>query len=220
MQPLVIEYVLDSHRPGYAFTAGTAGYDEATLKAIWRSAMPRGQGWRHYLGAESLKCFPLDAGRRVGIAQVTVTDQADEAGRQGIRRAEVSVIEAAGYLPLLKTRLAALPESVHEATTRLLTCWKWKRIIDRAAPKMRKKHGQIVLAAPYTSAPDWRVMEALVLRVATSRRLRAVKGCPRVVPLTTLALDPREESMVVALPLAEAHRLNGIRAITFDHSTR
>ncbi len=219
MQPLVIGYALDSPRPGYTFTSPTAGYDEATLKAIWQNAMPRGQGWSRYPGAQSLKCFPLDGGRRAALSEVTVTDQTDETGRQGIRRAEIAVIEATDCLEALKARLAAMPDHIHAATARLLTCWTWKRILDRAAPKVRARYAQIVLAAPYTGVADWRVMEAAVLRVATSRRLRAVRGCPRVVPLTTLALDPREESLIVALPLAEARRLNGAQIITLDNWT-
>ena len=53
-------------------------------------------------------------------------------------------------------------------------------------------------------------MEAAVLLVATSLRVRALKGWPQVLPLTTLALDARDESRLVALPL---NRLNGHKAI-------
>jgi membrane-bound lytic murein transglycosylase B len=45
MQTLTLEYVLDGSRPGYQFTTPTNGIGEAALKTIWRSAMPRGQGW-------------------------------------------------------------------------------------------------------------------------------------------------------------------------------
>ncbi len=55
MVDLVLEYVLNSRRPGYNFTTPTNGFSDSTLKAIWQQAMPRGQGWRHYIGAQSLK---------------------------------------------------------------------------------------------------------------------------------------------------------------------
>lgn len=213
MRHLTLEYVLDSRRPGYAFTTPTDSFDQAALKAIWQGAMPRGQGWRGYIGARALKCFPLEGGRRVALCEVTVTDQADESGRRGIRRAEITVIEAGDYLGALRQRLAALPEPTRQAAGRRLTCWRWKCILDRALPKVRRSRGQIVLAAPYTTPADWAVVEAVVLRVATSRRLRALKGWPRVVSITTLALDPREESRIVALPLEAAGQWPGAHAI-------
>ena len=214
MDPLIIEYVLGTRRPGYTYTSPTGGYDENTLKTIWQQAMPRGQGWRRYIGARSLKCFALDNGRRAALVDVTVTDQTDEGGRQGIRRAVITVIDGAEYLPALQTRLAELPESVNQAAMQRLTCWRWKRILDRAAPKLRTQNRQIVLTAPYTDPTSWQVMEATLLHIAVSRKLRAVEGWPPVFPLTTLVLDPREETRLVALPLAKAKRQPGVKAIT------
>lgn len=213
MTDLVLEYVLDGRRPGYNFTTPTNSYDPDTLKAIWQQAMPRGQGWRDYIGARALKCFPLAGGRQAAIAEVTVTDQADEIGRQGIRRAEITLLDGAEFLDYLALRLALLPEQARQEAERRLSWRHWKRIMDRAAPKPRRQAGQIVLAGDYTSPAGWQVMEAAVLLVATSQHVRALKGWPRVLPLTTLALDPRDESRLVALPRAALPRLNGIRAI-------
>ena len=214
MSDLVIEYVLDGKRPGYNFTTPTTSLSDSTRKAIWQQAMPRGQGWRRYIGAQSLKCFPVESDRRVAISEVTVTNQVDEGGRQGIRRAEIKLISAADFLDYLTLRLTMLPESVRAEADRKLSWWRWKRIMDRATPKVRQKKGQIILAAPYTSPRNWQLMEAVVLLVATSQRLRALKGWPAVHPLTTLALDPREESTLVALPANQVARLNGVKAIS------
>ncbi len=213
MTELVIEYVLDGRRPGYNFTTPTNGHDPDTLKAIWQQAMPRGQGWRDYIGARALKCFPLEGGRQAAIAEVTVTDQADEIGRQGIRRAEITLLDGADFLDYLALRLALLPEKARQEAERRLTWRHWKQIMDRAAPKPRKQAGQIVLAGEYTGPAGWQVMEAAVLIVATSQRVRALKGWPRVLPLTTLALDPRDESRLVAIPLARLSRHNGSKPI-------
>lgn len=207
MQPLIIEYVLDSRRPGYTFTAGTDGHSQAVLDDVWRGAMPRGQGWRAYTGARSLKCFPVAGGRRMAISTVTVTDAADESGRRGIRRAEVVLIDRRDYLDALQARLDAMPDPVRGTADRLLTLWRWKRILNRATPKMRERAGQIVLSAPYATPEAWRAIEAAVLRVVTSRRLRAVKGWAALPTLTTLALTPHDGGRVVALPQAAAQTL-------------
>ncbi|NJL56806.1 hypothetical protein HC928_17885 [bacterium] len=81
---LVIEYVHEGHQRGYNFTSPTDGYTDAALKQVWRGAMPRGQGWgaEGLAGAHALKSFVLDDGR-VALSRVTVTDQADDAGRRG-----------------------------------------------------------------------------------------------------------------------------------------
>ena len=80
---LVIDYVLEGHQRGYNFTSSTDGYSDAELKLIWRRAMPRGQGWSQYIGARSLKCFPLDGQRRAAVCETVVTAQRDEHGRGG-----------------------------------------------------------------------------------------------------------------------------------------
>jgi hypothetical protein len=216
MTDLVIAYVLDGPRPGYAFTTPPNGTDPETLKAIWRQAMPRGQGWRHYIGARTLKCFPLDGGRRAAIARVTVTDQADEIGRQGIRRAEITILSGEDILDYLALRLAMLPEAARAAAEERLTLPRWTQILDRALPKARRRAGQIVLAAPYTDAAGWQVVEAAVLMIATAPPLRLASGWPRIPPLTTLALDTREESRLVAVPLTELPRLHGVKPIKLD----
>lgn len=216
MTALLIEYVLGGKRPGYNFTTPTDAYDPDTLKAIWRNAMPRGQGWRRYIGAHTLKCFPLNGGRRAAISEVTVTDQTDETGRQGIRRAAITLLEGSDFLDYLALRLAMLPTTVRDEAQERLNWWRWKRIMDRATPKTRQRNGQIVLAADYDTPQGWQLMEAVILTVATSMRVRALKGWPDVLPLTTLALDYREEARLVALPLAETDRLNGIKPIVLN----
>jgi len=213
MQTLTIEYVLDGSRPGYQFTTPTNGIGEAALKTIWRHAMPRGQGWGQFVGARSLKCFPLDGERQVAFSEVTVTDQTDESGRRGIRRAEIMLLDAETCPDALTLRLVMLPETVRDAANRLLTFWRWKRILDRAVPKMRRKNGQIVLAYPYTDPEAWRVVEAAMLTIATSRRLRALKGGPCACSLTTLALDHRDESALTAIPLALARSIKDVHVI-------
>ena len=48
-----------------------------------------------------------------------------------------------------------LPENTQDRAEKRLTWLRWKRIMDRATPKMRKD-GQVVFAAPCTGADDWR----------------------------------------------------------------
>jgi len=213
MTRLILEYVLDGPHPGYAFTTPADGLDAAALKTIWQNALPRGTGWRHYPGAQALKGFPLEDGRQAALADVIVTGQADETGRQGIRRAEITVLDTADYLDALALRLALLPGAARAEAERRLSLRRWKQIADRAAPKARRAGGQIVLAAPYTGVEDWQVMEAVVLMIATAPPLRLLAGWPRVPPLTTLALDYHAEARLVALPLEAVGRPNGIQPV-------
>jgi hypothetical protein len=213
MPEIVIEYRLDGKRPGYAFTSPTQAVDDQTLKIIWRHAMPRGQGWGNpsYAGAQSLKTFWLDK-KRYAVSTATVTDQRDESGRGGIRRAEVEVMSAAAYLKFLEGRIGRFPPALQQAADRRLTHTFWQQVLDRLTPKL-KPHRQIVLAHPYTDPDAWSLMEVLVMKVATSRRIRLIKGWGAINSFTTLALDYREESSIVALPLERAREL-GYGAIT------
>ncbi|GAB4568983.1 MAG: hypothetical protein Kow0077_00770 [Anaerolineae bacterium] len=216
MTELEIAYRLDGRQPGYAFTTPTDGLSADTLRTIWQQAMPRGQGWRGFIGARTLKCFAVEGGRRAAIAEVTVTDQKDESGRQGIRRAVIRLLDGAAYLDYLALRLAMLPPDVRKAAGERLTRRRWQRIMRQATPGPRASGGQVVLTAAYHSPEDWQVVEAVVLSMALSQRVRALKGWPHILPLTTLALETREEGRIVAVPRAALAHLNGTRAVDID----
>lgn len=211
MRELTIDYLLEGTRRGYNFTSPTEGVDTASLKAIWRSAMPRGQGWEHYPGAASLKCFPLDSGE-AAICDVTLTDLQDEVGRRGIRRAAIQLAAPAEYRHTLRERLHALPPATVEEAERRLYSREWellfKKYRDAKKPKSIVKP-QTILAYPY-SADGWRFVEACILLLATRSTLltNLIEISPTINPFadrllsfTTLALDFREEGRIVALPL-------------------
>jgi hypothetical protein len=210
---LVIEYGLDGGQPGYRFRPPVRGFSEEALRVIWRCAMPRGQGWggNSYVGARSLKCFPVDA-HTAALSLVTVTDQQDEVGRRGIRRAEITLVPARDHLAYLERRLEAYPASVRAAAQHRLPPYLWRRILDKAVPKL--KRGQpVVLAHPYTGPQSWQFIEALMLRLVTSRAVRLIEGWGAVSSFTTLALDWHDESRLVALPLDRARELRGVTVI-------
>lgn len=217
MPDLVLEYVLDGRHPGYNFTTPTDRFDDATLKTIWRNAMPRGQGWGEYVGARSLKCFALAGGWRVAVSEVFVTNQVDEGGRRGIRRAEITVMPAEKFQAYLQVRLAMLPEPVREAAGEKLNWWRWRRILDRASKGRGKNKNQVVLAHPYTSEAGWQMAEAVLLQLATARRLRSVKGWERLNSLTTLALGHRDESRLVAIPLNKARDISDVPVVNLSN---
>lgn len=197
--PLVIEYVFEGHQRGYNFTSSTAGYSEETLKAVWRQAMPRGQGWgaAPFSGAQMLKGFPLPSGQ-IALAEVVVTDREDEHGRRGIRRAVVDVLTADAAVERLRSRLASYPPEVQAHTDAHPTLGQWWRILTDALPRLGGDP-QVVLSRPYTTPQDWLRVEAFVIKVALSR-LIPLRRWGKVVPFTTLALEHRDESRLVALP--------------------
>ncbi|MDX1992401.1 MAG: hypothetical protein SF029_08430 [bacterium] len=196
---LVIDYVHEGHQRGYNYTSPTHGYDDATLKLIWRMAMPRGQGWgaAQFLGARSLKCFPVEGGR-YALAHVVVTDQADDAGRRGIRRAEIEVLRPAACIDQLQAWLDGLSSVARATAERMLTLCQRTRIIEKTLPKFRRDP-QLILTHAYNAPASWQVIEAVVLRLALNP-VGMMRRWGSLIPFTTLALDYREESRIVALP--------------------
>lgn len=208
MRELVIEYVLGGRQQGYTFTSPTTGFNDDTLKTVWRQAMPRGQGWgkTEYQGAHSLKSFALLDGR-VALSDVTVTDQADEGGRRGIRRAVVTILQPGEYLEHLRRHFSAYPLEIQMETAPRAGPWSLRRRIPHV-----RGDSQLVLAHPYTGPAGWQRVEASVLAVACDlldRRWRS----GRVIPFTTLALDFRDESQLVAIPQQVIRFLNGVNAV-------
>lgn len=204
---LVIEYVLEGQQRGYNFTSPTRGYSEDALKAIWRNAMPRGQGWGAFTGAASVKCFTLPD-KRIAVAQVAVTDQQDESGRRGIRRAVIDVLAHADYAEALKTRLALIPASIQQDADHNLENWRRTRVLERLSGKIRKV-GQLILTHAYSTPYDWQVVEAVLLKLAITPH-PALRPLASPLNFTTLALEYREEAPVVALPAAEATNIRNI----------
>ncbi|MBI5668871.1 MAG: hypothetical protein HZC41_12765 [Chloroflexi bacterium] len=205
MQPLVLEYVFEGHQRGYNFTSPTRGYSDATLKTIWRYAMPRGQGWNAYIGARSLKSFLLDDGR-VALSEVTVTDLRDESGRGGIRQAVIQVMYPGAYHEYLKDRLRRYPHTVQAQVDRWPSFGQRKRLLERGV----RGAAQTVCVYPYTSPDAWQTAEAITLKLATAPGLLLRSG---ILPFTTLALDYRDESPLVVLPADRADRLNGVATL-------
>ncbi len=211
MPTLSIDYVLEGTRRGYNFTSPTDGVDPVSLKAVWRGAMPRGQGWENYPGASSLKCFPLESGE-AAICEVTLTDLTDEVGRKGIRRAFIHLLPPREYQQNLLQRLAALPREIVTEAERRLSSHEWELLFrkyrDAKKPKTIIKP-QTILAYPYTPE-GWWFVEACILLLATRSTLltNLIEISPAINPFadrllsfTTLALDYREEGRIVALPL-------------------
>lgn len=195
---LVIEYVFEGHERGYNFTSSTKGIADDTLKHIWRNAMPRGQGWGQYIGAKSLKCFPIVDSDKIAVCDVIVTDLADERGRTGIRKAVVDILSETAYFAFLRERLESYSKTVRSRAEDRLTFCKRTNIIGKTLPKFRKNH-QLILVRPFKNPEDHQVMEAFTLRLALEP-LISMKRWGVVIPFTTLALDHLEESTMVVLP--------------------
>ncbi len=208
---LTIDYRLNGPRPGYQFTTPTDGIPDSDLKTIWRQAMPRGQGWGSYIGARSIKCFAVGHGR-LAISEVLVTDRADEEGRLGLRRAEITVMSQVDYEANIRARLRSYPVEVRKAAGQRMDAGRWVRVLLNAVPRLSGKE-QAVLTHPYTTPGDWAVLEFMVLYLSTRWSVRAVRGLPPVVPLTTLALDHNEEASITAIPASKLGRTPGGRVI-------
>ncbi len=201
MRSLVIEYVFEGHKRGYNFTSQTNGFNDDTLKTVWRSAMPRGQGWGAdlYVGARSLKSFKLPDGR-IALSESVVTGLRDESGRGGIRRTEVQIMQPGEYSEILTGRLSDYPEPIYAEINRKLHFGERRRI-----PKI-KGDDQIVLSSPYESLDRWQWMEAFLLKTALDEMGKHWSQ-GRVITFTTLALEYRDESQLIGMPERKANEL-------------
>lgn len=208
--PLVLEYVFEGPQRGYNFTSPTHGYAEDTLKAIWRSAMPRGQGWTQYVGAESRKCFALPNGKWVS-SHVTVTDLADEGGRRGIRRAVIEVVPLHAYGAYLRQCLEALPAGVRDDADQQIAYWQRTRTLDRLAGKIKKAE-HLILTHPYSTLADWRFVEAVVLKLAITP-IGPLKAWGQRLGFTTLALAHHEEAPLVAMPAEKVATIRDVPVV-------
>lgn len=214
MRELVIDYLLEGARPGYAIVTPTDGIPQENVRAIWREAMPRGQAWSEYSGAKSLKSWTLPSGE-IALCDVLVTDRADEVGRRGIRQARVHIGTPGQIHGALSERLAALPDEITSDAERKLSSREWQLLFR----KHRSTHSprrvikaQTILARPY-SVSGWQFVEACILLLATRATLltNLIEVSPRVNPFadrmlsfTTLALDVRDETRLIGVPLRHA----------------
>jgi hypothetical protein len=195
MPRLVIEYVLQGYNPGYNFTTPTSGIDEDNLKVIWRNAFPRGQGWANYVGAQSIKVFQIKD-NLYAVSDMTVTDIQDEAGRKGIRRAEIDLYSLSACIAHLNARLRGYSSDILKQLESKSFPSEWHRILEHTVRKS-KGEPQAILNHPFSG--NWQMMEALILKLALSRP-GMMKHWGKLPSFTTLALEYREESRIVALP--------------------
>jgi hypothetical protein len=217
MRRLEIGYALEGARRGYTFTTPTDGIAPDALKAIWRGAMPRGQGWGDYPAAQSLKCFGLETGEAVAC-NITVTDQVDEVGRTGIRHAEIFIFSLKEYRAYLLERLNALPTAVTAAAEKRLYSREWE-LLFRKYRELSKPKTMVKPQTILAYQGDWTFMEACALLLMTRSTLLAnlIEVSPainpfadRVFSFTTFALDYRDEGRLVALPLEKARTIDSV----------
>jgi hypothetical protein len=206
MRQLIIEYLFEGHNRGYNFTSPTQGFNDDTLKFVWRAAMPRGQGWGAdiYAGARSLKSFLMPDGR-VALSETVVTGLRDENGRGGIRRAVVDVMQPGEYRDALRTRLGHYPPSIQAEAAR-------KPGFGRRRIPAMKGDSQVICSHPYHNPESWQLIEALVLATVGDYLDKRWVGS-KIVPFTSLALDYHEESQLVVLPEQRVQQLTNIHII-------
>ncbi|MDZ4765690.1 MAG: hypothetical protein SGI73_14160 [Chloroflexota bacterium] len=222
MRTLTLDYVLMGERRGYTFTTPTDDLAPEIVKALWRSAMPRGANWDDpaLVGARALKSFALHTGE-IALCEVVVTDRRDEVGRAGIRTATIHILTLREQQAMLARRLAEMPAALVANAEAKLTSREWALMFRKRRtqqPPTSLVKPQTILAYPYDPA-GWRFVETCILLLATRATLLAnlIEVSPTVNPFadralsfTTLALDSRDETRLIAVPLARARTLDDL----------
>lgn len=174
---------------GYKVTAFSQDLSRDEVKYIRDHSVPKGTGWDSYIGAESLKAFPLPDASRMAVSIAKVTSAKDEAGRHGLLSIEVEIYTREKYWQFLDDYYRTLLRQYRFESHTL------QEIPARAIPKKK----QLVLAYPFSRnshLSEWKYVEAVILK--------AVLMKPLATSFTTFALSAYRESQVVVLPLASA----------------
>jgi hypothetical protein len=106
------------------------------------------------------------------------------------------------YRHHLQSRLAGYPSDVQAAAERK------RAAIQRSMPRLKRRQ-PLMLASTFTTARDWWTIEVLVLKLAAAP-IGPMRRWGDVIPFTTLALDYRDESNVVAVPANHTVHLDGV----------
>ena len=75
--------ITSSGKRGYHCTAHSPNLDETTIQTLEQMALPFGSAWQLYIGARSIKAFPLQ-NEQMAISYTGVTDRQDDYGRPGV----------------------------------------------------------------------------------------------------------------------------------------
>ena len=110
----IIEYVPEK---GYSFIEYSRELNESSLEKIWCKAMPRGIGWRSFVGARILRGFYIGSAQ-IALSYVEVTREEDEFGRSGLLKAFIKIMRPYEYIQCLQEELVNLPRIARDEAIR------------------------------------------------------------------------------------------------------
>ncbi len=212
--------ITSSGRRGYLCVAHSEGLSKSTIATLERIALPFGSSWQLYMGARSVKAFPIDRGR-MAVSYVRITDNYDDHGRLGVLTCQCVVVKFEQFVDLISRPYFAFDAVFNQpgAVSKLLDSrpgGEDSRVHDELSLKISSSSAfrsrlrlligrRVILRRPFSNAEQWRSVEhavqSLVLHLPT-----ALKRNISFVTFTTSSADPMR---LIAMPEGRSPEVQG-----------
>lgn len=100
MTPPMYATITSCGTEGYRCTSRSGALDNSTVALLERVALPFGNGWHRYIGARSIKGFPIDQ-TNMALTYTQVTGSRDDHGRPGVLLCKAAIVNVLDYAVLL-----------------------------------------------------------------------------------------------------------------------
>jgi hypothetical protein len=198
---------------GYRCTAKSPGMNTSVIRKLEQLALPFGDSWDSYIGARSIKTFPIGKGE-MAISYVQVSDDQDDYGRPGILFCQCVLVSFDDFMSLVYQPSFAFehvfrnPASLKMILGELaphpckLTWWSSSQIPQDMLRMLAEgllriySNRKLILSYQYQSPTQWKYVEQTIqtLMVLLPPMLL------RRLSFATLSLSIMDPSSVIAVP--------------------
>ncbi len=208
---MTIRYVSITSRGshGYHCVYHSDGLSPSDVALLERTALPYGSNWGSFIGARSIKVFPI-ASERTAISYIRVVDSADDHGRRGILECQCALITTGQLIRLLKLPDFSFDTIINKPDA-LYSILGGHGPVNDPLPDIQPKPGilprhtsllkllagrKVILKREYRGPEDWRSVEHSIRTF--------VLGLPsaliRYASFATLTLSEADDMRIIAVP--------------------
>jgi len=206
--------ITSSGKHGYRCTAHSKNLDRSLVSTLEKVALPFGNAWDRYIGARSIKVFPVD-NRKMALSYTRVTEDKDDYARTGILVCQCIVVTLNQYALLMKQPAFGFDDLAYADPGALEQFFDEKirerperepRLLDQASDasvvtprnaKLRLLVGRpLVIKHSFEHANRWKLVENAIQTL--------VSEMPRYsqhrLSFATMTLSPADQMKIIAIP--------------------